>query len=87
MKKITVLILLLLVLVGCNQRNADLEDSIHSIVKDENKSEIKIQSLTNEDWDKAFLFTPYSTEKGIEEQLGTKFNVKVISFFEMIYIY
>lgn len=32
-------------IVGCNQRNADLEDSIHSIVKDENKSEIKIHHL------------------------------------------
>ena len=83
---------MLLVLVGCNQRNADLEDSIHSIVKDENKSEIKIQSLTNEDWDKAFLFTPYSTEKGIEEQLGTKFNDKSYIFlrddiFLLVFLY
>ncbi|MFC0015525.1 MULTISPECIES: lipoprotein [Allobacillus] len=87
MKKITVLIVLLLVLVGCNQRNADLEDSINSIVKDESKSEIKIQSLTNVDWDKAFLFTPYSTEKSIEEQLGTGFNDKSnIDFRDDIYL-
>lgn len=74
--RITILIFLLLLLVGCNQRNTDLEGSINSIVEDESKSEINIQSLTDIDWDKAFLFTPYSTAEEVEEQLETKFNDK-----------
>ncbi|SDN94809.1 hypothetical protein [Bacillus sp. OK048] len=78
MKKITVFILLLLLLVGCSQsnvqQNTDLEDFIYSIVEDKNKSEISIKSLTTFDWDKAFLFSPYSTQEGIEEQLGTDFK-------------
>lgn len=87
MKKLTVLILLLLLLAGCNQRNVVLEDSINAIVKDESKSEIKIQSLTNIDWDKAFLFTPYSTEESIKEQMGIKFKDKSnIDFRDDIYL-
>lgn len=78
MKKITVFILLLFLLVGCSQsnvqHNTDLEDSIYSIVKDKSKSEISIKSLTTFDWDKAFLFTPYSTQEVIEEELGTDFK-------------
>src|SRR5699024_10938927 len=76
LKKIGLPVLILILLVGCNQRNTDLEDSINSIVKDENKSEIKIESLTDIDWDKAFIFTTYSTAEGIEKQLETKFNDK-----------
>jgi uncharacterized protein YxeA len=78
LKKIIVFILLLFLLVGCSQSNVqhniDLEDSIYSIVEDTNKSEISIKSLTTFEWDKAFLFAPYSTQEGIEEQLGTDFE-------------
>ena len=76
LKRITVLISILILLVACNQRNTDLEHFIHSIVEDKSKSEINIQSLTDTDWDKAFLFTPYSTTGGMEEQLGIKFKDK-----------
>ena len=78
MKKISVFVLLLLLLVGCSQsdvqHNTDLEESIYSIVENENKSQININLLTTFDWDEAFLFTPYSTQEGIEEQLGTDFK-------------
>ncbi|MDF1999066.1 hypothetical protein [Peribacillus frigoritolerans] len=30
--------------------------------------------MTTFDWEKAFIFTPYSTQEGIEEQLGVNFN-------------
>jgi hypothetical protein len=30
--------------------------------------------LANIDWEKAFLFTPYSTQEAIEEQLGVHFQ-------------
>lgn len=78
MKKLTVLILTLVLLVGCSQnsvqRNTELEESISSIVEDKNKSEINIESLADFEWDKAFLFTPYTTQEGINEQLGVDFK-------------
>lgn len=78
MKKITIIIFSLLLLVGCSQssvqQNRELEESIHSIVEDKNISEININSLTNFDWDKAFLFAPYTTQKSIDEQLGIDFK-------------
>jgi len=44
------------------------------IVEDVNNTEITINTLTDYDWDKDFLFTPYSTQKGINEQLGVHFK-------------
>lgn len=64
--------------MGCSQSNVqhniDVENSIYSMVEDKNKSEIGIKSLTTFDWDKAYLFTPYSTQEAIEEELGTDFK-------------
>ncbi|MEH7463952.1 hypothetical protein V7166_18235 [Bacillus thuringiensis] len=78
MKKLTVLILSLLLLVGCNQKNVQhntkLEEAIFSIVEDKNNNEIDINSLTNFDWDKAFLFAPYTSQESINEQLGVDFK-------------
>ncbi|NMH68361.1 hypothetical protein HF072_06165 [Bacillus sp. RO3] len=78
LKKITFFIFLLFLLVGCSQSNVQhnehLENSIYFMVQDKNKSEIGIKSLTTFDWDKAFLFTPYSTQDAIEETLGTDFK-------------
>jgi uncharacterized protein YxeA len=78
LKKITIFILLLFLLVGCSQsnvqHNTDLEESIYSFLEDKNKREISIKSLTTFDWDKAFHFSPYSTQEGIEEQLGINFK-------------
>lgn len=56
------------------QRDKDLEASIHSIVADKDESDIHLNSLTSFDWEKAFLFTPYSTQEMIEEELGTDFK-------------
>ena len=78
MRKITVIIFSLLLLVGCSQsnvqQNTELEESIHSILEDKSLTEININALTNFDWNKAFLFAPYTTQEGIEEQLGIDFK-------------
>ena len=76
MKQVTFYILLILFLAWCSNvsHNTGLEKSIFSIVEDKNNSEIRINSLTTFDWEKAFIFTPYSTQEGIEEQLGVNFN-------------
>ena len=78
MKGIIVIIFSLLLLVGCSQsslqQNTELEETIHSVIKDKNISEINTNSLTNFDWDKAFLFAPYTTQESIEEQLDVDFK-------------
>ena len=79
MRKLNIVIISLLVLlIGCSnsnaQHNKELEESIDSIVQDETKSEIKIETLTTFEWDKVFLFSPYSTQSDIEKQLGTDFK-------------
>lgn len=56
------------------ERNKDLENSISSIVEDKNNSVLDIKTLTTFDWDKAFLFTPYSSQEWIEEEIGTNFE-------------
>lgn len=90
MKKLTVLIFSLLLLVGCNQNgvrhNTELEESIHSVVKDESKSEINIKSLANFNWDKALLFAPYTTQEVMDEQLADFKDPSNIDFRDDIYL-
>ncbi|WP_260858201.1 hypothetical protein [Fictibacillus phosphorivorans] len=73
---ITMLFLIFLLLTGCRRvtHNTDLEKSIRSIVKDKNKVEINIKSLTNFDWDKGYLFPPYTAEESMEKQMGVNFK-------------
>lgn len=76
-KKIFVgIIILSLLIVGCSnvQENTELGESIHSTIADVSNNEISLKSLTDFDWEKAFLFRPYSTEEEIEKYLGVKFN-------------
>ncbi len=76
LKRAAAFLLILLLLAGCSgvQHNTDLEKSISDIVKDKDSSEIPLDSLADFDWEKAFLFTPYSPQEHIEEQLGVSFN-------------
>lgn len=76
-RKIAVVITILaLLLVGCSnvQEDKELAQSIYSTIMDESNKEISLLSLTTFKWDKAFLFSPYSTEKEIKNQLGVSFN-------------
>jgi hypothetical protein len=67
---------LFLLLTGCSEvtHNTDLENSIQSIVKDKNKSQINIDSLANFEWDKGYLFPPYTAEESMEKQMGVNFK-------------
>ncbi|WRP07234.1 hypothetical protein U9J35_03445 [Rossellomorea aquimaris] len=77
MKK-TVCILHILFLAGCNlgelDRNTGLEESLFSVVENENNSEITVKPLADFKWDKAFLFEPYTPQDQIGEQLGVDFE-------------
>ncbi len=84
-----VFILIFLLVAGCNnvEHNIELGKSLNSIVVDKTKGEISLKSITTFDWEKAFLFTPYSTQKGIEEELGIDFkDPSNIDFRDDIYL-
>lgn len=70
--------LFIVLVAGCNQKsikhNKDLEESIFSIVEDENNSEISVGALTDFEWDQAFLFEPYTPEEQMEKELGVEFE-------------
>ncbi|MGF3104021.1 hypothetical protein [Rossellomorea sp. DUT-2] len=44
------------------------------MVKDQDNKVIKVKSLADFKWDKAYLFEPYTPEEHIEKQLGVEFE-------------
>src|SRR5699024_3743860 len=71
LKKIIFLLVTLLLLIACSaEQNTELEESINSVIEDENNQEININTLTTIEWDEAHLFAPYATKSGMEERLG-----------------
>jgi hypothetical protein len=85
LKKVHIASLLILLLMGCSQsgihQNKSLEESIFTIVEDEMNKEIAIHSLTEFEWDQAFLFEPYTPQDQMEKQMGVEFedpsNIKI----------
>lgn len=76
-KKVSFLFVTLLLLIGCSaEQNTELEESINSVIEDENNQEININPLTTFEWDDAHLFAPYATKSGMEERLGLKYRDK-----------
>lgn len=77
MKKIIFIIFSIILLVGCNvtkvNLNTKLEKSIQSGEKKEN-IKIDLHSLTDFDWDKAYIFYPYTDQETIDKQLGVHFK-------------
>lgn len=79
MKKIMlVMITAFILLAGCGlfgPKQADkLEKVFAKATKDDNQTELQVQEQTNFEWDKAYLFTPYSTEDGMSDELGFSFK-------------
>ncbi|MQR94168.1 hypothetical protein [Fictibacillus phosphorivorans] len=74
--RIIISILILQLLTGCSRvtHNTDLENSIQTIVKDKNKSQVNIDSLANFEWDKGYLFPPYTAEESMEKKMGVNFK-------------
>src|SRR5699024_6435547 len=77
LKKVIFLLVTLLLLIACStEQNTELEESINSVIEDENNQEININTLTTFEWDEAHLFAPYATKSGMEERLGFKYRDK-----------
>ena len=75
MRKLIIFVFLLFI-VGCSStpRNTELESSIDTIVEGESETEIRLDAIATFDWEKAYLFSPYSTEKGMRNKMGISFN-------------
>ena len=54
--------------------NKGFEKSIYSMVKDQNNKYIKVKSIADFKWDKAYLFEPYTPQELIEKQLGVEYD-------------
>ena len=67
-----------ILLVGCNNNleiNDDLVESrINSFILNEDQNEVDVNALTDFSWEKAYVFTPYTTSEYITEKWG--FNWK-----------
>jgi len=79
LEKFTFMICFLLIfLTSCSQEvgmhNKGLEKSISSALEEKNVKEIDINSLTEFDWDEAYLIPPYTDQQTINKQLGVKFK-------------
>jgi len=78
MRNLIIFVLALLTLVGCSnsddKQNVELEKSISTIVEDSNNKEILLSTLTDFQWEKAFLFNSYTTQEYMDEQLGIHFK-------------
>ncbi len=65
----------LLLLTSCSfgvDRNKNLEQSIHSAMKDEGK--LNLSKVAEFEWDEAHLFPPYTSQSEINKQLGFTFK-------------
>lgn len=78
LKKIVFMLISLIFLASCSQvvsmHNKGLEKSISSALEKKSVTEIDFNSLTDFDWDKAYLITPYTDQETINKQLGVKFK-------------
>lgn len=76
-KKVMLFILIVFVLAGCGSaptHHKKLETTLnHSIEESKNRT-VELITLTNFDWEEAFIFTPYTTEEEMKKKFG--FNYK-----------
>lgn len=78
MKTIVFMLMTLIFLASCSQvvdlHNKGLEKSVNAALDKKGVTEIDVHSLTDFDWDQAYLITPYTDQETINKQLGVTFN-------------
>jgi hypothetical protein len=78
LRSIILILIIATILIGCNNSleiKEDLVESrINSFILNEDQNEIDINALTDFTWEKAYIFTPYTTADYMKERLG--FNWK-----------
>lgn len=89
-------LLSLIMLSACgmnsNKERTQVKENIQTIIKDESKNEIDVTAVTDFDWDKAYLFTPYTTREQIEETIDATFWANTTidtndSIYLLVYMY
>lgn len=79
MRILLLCMIFLVMLQGCSKedvRNYKIEKAIFEIVADQSKDEIDLLQLTEFEWDRAFLFAPYTNQEQINKTLGFSFEDK-----------
>ncbi|WP_443143255.1 hypothetical protein [Pseudalkalibacillus sp. R45] len=51
-------------------RSTELEDAIEAKMAEDATTEINLKAFTDFNWEKAYIFYPYSSDNMIEEQVG-----------------
>ncbi|KZE69051.1 hypothetical protein AWM68_01940 [Fictibacillus phosphorivorans] len=75
MKNKILIVFSVLLLSSCSfgaMHNKNLEQSIHSVMKDEGK--LNLNKIAEFEWDEAHLFPPYTSQSEINKQLGFTFK-------------
>jgi PBP1b-binding outer membrane lipoprotein LpoB len=54
--------------------NHELENEINKILANESEEEFNLNKIAKFNWDKAYIFTPYTTIDEVQKTLGFKYN-------------
>ncbi|PAE07086.1 hypothetical protein CHI12_12970 [Terribacillus saccharophilus] len=83
-KKVTIIIFCVLAILGILiyfavpyfsvKHDKELEVSLNKLVKEEDINTINIGDLITYDWQKAYMFHPYTEEADMKDVLGLKFH-------------
>ena len=77
LKKKMLIILFIVVLGGCGTNkdllNTELQGSFNTIINNNNATVIDLNEITKFDWEKAYLFSPYTPRESINKTVGLKF--------------
>ena len=74
MRKWITICFVLFSLVGCSQvRSSELEKEITKCIQS-GQFTFELNQVTNFEWTKAYLFTPYTTSQMMEEEMGISFK-------------
>ncbi len=83
-KKVIIIIFCVLAIVGILvyfavpylsvKHSKELEESLNKLIKEDNSKTIDIGDLITYDWERAYMFHPYTMEADMKDILGLKFH-------------
>ncbi len=76
MKKVTVVVACLFLLVACtSQQDKNEKAFIDNIKAIDNNAEVSLNDITPFEWDMVYSFAPYTSKEKVQETIGFKANV------------
>lgn len=64
----------------------EVEQQFYTIENNKYINEIRLNTITDFEWEKAFLFIPYTSYADIEESLGVKYKISIDQFMGEYYL-